>query len=152
MKPDTTLTIVFLSAIVLLSFHMSQDIVYGYDPSGPTNLIGILILAVLLYATLALSGRRSGYMILLLGSFAAIMMPVIHTSGPGVREEVVKSGGGLFFLWTLVALGVSGSVSFILSLQGLWRLERSVGGFLLWTLVTVVVGGALFGSLIFFGR
>jgi hypothetical protein len=150
MKSDQTLAVVFLSVVILLSFHMSQDIVYGYDRSGPTNLIGILILAVFLYAALALPGRRSGYMILLLGSFFAIMMPVIHTSGPGVRTEVVKSSGGLFYLWTLIALGVSGAVSFVLSLQGLWRLERNVWRFLLWILVTVAAGGALFGSLIYF--
>lgn len=150
MKPDITLTIVSLSTIILLTFHLSQDIVYGYDPSGPTNLVGILILAVWLYATLALSGRRSGYMILLLGSFIAAVMPVIHTSGPGVRAEVVKSDGGLFFLWTLVALGISGTVLFVLSMQGLWRIERSIRGFLLWILITVVAGGALFGSLVYF--
>ncbi len=152
MKPENTLTTISLSMIVLMTIHMSQDIVYGYDPSGPTNLIGILILAVWLYSALALSGRRSGYMILILGSFIATMMPVIHTSGSGVRAEVVTSGGGLFFLWTLMALGVSGSVSFVLSMQGLWRLERSLWGFLLWSLVTVGAGAALFGSLIYLLR
>ncbi len=152
MKPDTTLTILSLTMIVLLAVHMSQDIVYGYDPSGPANLSGVLILAVWLHAVLALSGRRAGFMILILGSFIAAMMLVIHLSTAGVRAEVVQSDGGLFFLWTLLALGAGGSVSLVLSAQGLWRREGNVGSFLLWSLVTVGVGAVLFGSLIYFRR
>ena len=150
MKPDTTLAIVSVLAVALMAVHLSQDIVFGYDPSGPSNLTGVAILAVWLYAALALSGRRSGYMIRILGSFFAAMMPVIHMSGRGVREEVVTSGGGLFFLWTLMALGVSGGVALVLSLQGLWRLERGVWRAVLWTVVTVAAGAAFFGSLIYF--
>ena len=66
-----------------------------------------------------------------------------------VREEVVQSSGGFFFIWTMLALAMSASVSFLLSIQGMWRIKQSVMGFLLWTLVTVAAGGALFGYLVF---
>jgi len=150
MKPDTTLTILSVLAVVLMAVHLSQDIVFGYDPSGPSNLTGVAILAVWLYAALALSGRRSGYMILVIGSFFAAMMPVIHLSGRGIRAEVLTSAGGPFFLWTMFALGVSGAVALVLSLQGLWRLEGSVWRALLWTVITIVAGAGFFGSLIYF--
>ena len=150
MKPDTTLTILSVLAVVLMAVHLSQDIVFGYDPSGPSNLTGVAILAVWLYAALALSGRRSGYMILVIGSFFAAMMPVIHLSGRGIRAEVLTSAGGPFFLGTMFALGVSGAVALVLSLQGLSRLEGSGWRALLWTVITIVAGAAFFGSLIYF--
>ena len=149
MKPDTTLTLLSLFAIALEAFHLSQDIVYGYDPSGPSNLVGVLILTVWLFATLALSGRRSGYVILILGSLFAALMPVGHMMGSGVRAEVVKSAGGLFYLWTLMALGASGTVAFALSVQGLWRLERSVWRTLLWSALTIAAGAALLAFLLY---
>src|SRR5215468_1451693 len=124
MKSDTTLTITSLLTVVLMSLHLTDDIVRGFEPGGLMNLIGVLILAVWLYATLALAGRRSGYIILLLGSLLAAMMPVLHMSGAGVGGKIAESSGGFFFIWTLMALGVIGIFSLILSARGLWRLRR----------------------------
>lgn len=124
MKPDNTLTITSLLAIVLMTFHLTDDVVRGFEPGGLKNLIGVLILVVWLYATLVLAGQRSGYVILLLASFFAAIMPVVHMSGAGVGGEIAESSGGFFFIWTLIVLGVTGTFSLILSARGLWRLRR----------------------------
>jgi hypothetical protein len=42
-----------------------------------------------------------------------------QTSGAGVGN-VAKSSGGLFFVWTLVALGALATFSFLQSVRGLW--------------------------------
>lgn len=124
MKPETALTAMSLLAIVLMSIHLADDIVRGFEPGGLNNLIGVLILAVWLYATLALAGQRRGYVILLLGSAFAALMPVVHLSGAGVGGKIAASSGGLFFIWTLFALGATGLFSLVLSARGLWSLRR----------------------------
>jgi hypothetical protein len=93
MKTDNILTITSLLAMVLLSLHFTDDVVRGIEPGGLKNLIGVLILAVWLYATLALARRRWGYAILLLGSIFAALMPVVHMSGQGVGGEFAASSG-----------------------------------------------------------
>jgi hypothetical protein len=124
MKPDNTLTITSLLAIVLTTFHLTDDVVRGFEPGGLKNLTGIAILAAWLAATLLLVGRRSGYIVLLLGSLLAIGIPILHLSGKGVGGAIAASPGGYFFIWTLFALGVTGALSLILSARGLWRLRR----------------------------
>ena len=51
-----------------LTFHLTDDIVRGFEPGGLKNIIGVLIMVVWLYGTLVLAERRSGYIIILLGS------------------------------------------------------------------------------------
>ena len=117
MKPSVMLTVASLLSIVLLSLHIAEDIVLGFAPGGLTNLIGIAILAVYLCGTLLLSGRRTGLIIILLGSIVALGMPVIHMTGAGVG--VKRSAGAFFFIWTLYALGVTGTFGVILSARAL---------------------------------
>ena len=124
MKNNVMLTITSLLSILLLSFHITDDIVRGMDKARPANLIVVAILVFLLYGTVMLAGRRPGYIITLLGGIAAAGMPIIHLRGTGI-VNVVKSSGGFFFLWTLFALGVTGVFSIILSVSGLWNLRRS---------------------------
>ena len=38
--------------------------------------------------------------------------------------EIAKSSGAVFFVWTLLALGVCALFSVILSAHGLWKLQR----------------------------
>jgi len=78
------------------------------------------ILAVWLYGTLVLAGKRSGYVIILLASLLGVLVPVIHMKGAGVGGAIAKSSGGFFFIWTLLALGVTALFSVILSVRGLW--------------------------------
>ncbi len=84
----------------------------------------MLILVVWLYGTLVFAERRSGYVIMLLGGLFAAAIPVLHMKGAGVGE-IAKSSGGFFFVWTLLALGVTGTFSFILSAREL--IQRTVG-------------------------
>ena len=125
MSKDTlTLTIMSLPSIVLFTSHLADDIVFGYEPGGLSNLVGgVLITVVLLCGTLVLAGRRSGYIITLLGSLLGSVMPLAHMRGVGlVGGRVANSGGKFFWVWTLIALGVVAFFSLILSVRGLWSL------------------------------
>jgi biotin transporter BioY len=51
--------------------------------------------------------RRSGYVIIFLGSILGAGVPVIHMLGRGVGGEIAKSSGGFFFVWTLSRLACS---------------------------------------------
>ena len=90
-----------------------------------SNLFGVLILVVWLYGTLVLAERRLGYVIILLGSLLGLGVPVIHMMGKGVGVggNIAKSNGAFFFIWTLIALGVTALFSVILSARGLWTLK-----------------------------
>ena len=123
MKHNVVLTITSLLSIVFLSFHQADDIVRGMSPGGLGNLIALPIFVVLLYGTLMLPDRRSGLVIMLLGSLVAAAMPAIHMRGAGVGFGTVRSSG-LFFVWLLFALGATGSLGFILAARGLWNLRR----------------------------
>jgi len=122
MKHNLMLTIASLLSILLLTLHVTDDIVRGISKAEPSN-IALAVLVVLLYGTLALSERRLGYVIMLLVGIFAAGMPVIHMRGVHYAE-IAKSPGGFFFVWTLWALGALGGFTFILSVQGLWSLRR----------------------------
>jgi len=123
LKNNLTLTITSLLSILLAVFHLSDDIVRGFEPGGFRQVTGILMMVVWLYGTLVLSGRRSGYIIILLGSLLGSVMPLAHMRGAGlVGGRVAHSSGMLFWVWTMLTLGVTAFFSFILSVQGLWRL------------------------------
>ena len=126
MKHNLLLTIVSLLSILFATFHLSGDIVYGYEPGTVGNLIFVPIVVVWLYGTLVLAERRSGYIIILLGSLLSLVVPVIHMQGKGVgvASRLANSSGHFFFVWTLIALGVTGLFGVILSVRGLWSLRR----------------------------
>jgi len=63
-RHNVVLTITSLLSIILLTFHLTEDIQAGIAPGGILNMIGVLILVVWLYGTLELAGRRSGYIII----------------------------------------------------------------------------------------
>jgi hypothetical protein len=123
MKHNLTLTIASLLSNLFLTFHLTDDVVRGLEPGGLTNLIPLPIVAVWLYGTLVLAGRRSGYVIILLGSLLGLVVPFVHMMGKGVGE-IAKSSGGFFFVWTLIALGVTSLFSIVLSVRGLWNPAR----------------------------
>jgi hypothetical protein len=121
MKRDVMLTIASLLSILLVTFHVADDIVRGMEPGRLSDLIVVPILVVWLYGTLVLAERRSGYVIILLGSLLGLLVPVIHMKGAGVGGTIAKSSGAFFFIWTLIALGVTSLFSVILSARGLWE-------------------------------
>jgi hypothetical protein len=125
MNPNVMLTITSLLSILFLTFHLADDIVRGFEKGGLSNLVGgVLISVVWLYGTLVLAERRSGYIIMLLGSLLSLGVPVIHMKGKGVgvTSSIGHSSGHFFFVWTLIAIGVLGLFSAILSARGLWSL------------------------------
>jgi hypothetical protein len=81
MKQNVILTIASLLAILFLTFHLTDDIVRGFEPGGFKHISGLVTLVVWLYGTLVLAGRRSGYVITLLGSLLASLMPLAHMGG-----------------------------------------------------------------------
>ena len=124
MKHNLTLTITSLLSILFFAFHWADDIVRGMSPGGISGLGGVLILVVWLYGTLVLAQRRSGYVIMLLGSLGGLAVLVIHMRGAGlVGGRIANSSGVFFWVWTLIALGVTSSFSISLSARGLWSLR-----------------------------
>ena len=125
MKHNVMLTITSLLTLLFLTFHLADDIVRGFEKGGVSNLTAVPICVVWLYGTLVLAERRSGYVIILLGSLLGSFVPVIHFMGAaGVAGgRIANSSGALFFVWTLVALGVTAVFSVILSARGLWSLK-----------------------------
>jgi hypothetical protein len=123
MKHNVMLTVASLLSILFMTFHLTDDIVRGMEKGGASNLVAVPILVVWLYGTLVLAERRSGYVILLLGSFLGLSFPVIHMMGKGVGGNIAKSNGAFFFIWTIIALGVTALFSVILSVRGLWTLQ-----------------------------
>ena len=125
MKDNVMLTITSLLSILFMSFHHADDVVRGMAPGRLSNLVPVLFLLVWLYGTLMLAGRRSGYVIILVASLLASGIPVIHMRGSGlVGGDIANSSGAFFFVWTLIALGVTALFSVILSARGLWSLRR----------------------------
>jgi hypothetical protein len=126
MKHNLILTIASLLSILFVSFHHADDVVRGMAPGRFTNLVPVLFLVAWLYATLALAGRRSGYIIILVASLLAAGLPVVHMTGSGLTGgKIANSSGAFFFVWTLLALGVSTLFSAILSVRELRSLQKA---------------------------
>src|SRR5215471_14024265 len=120
MKQTHMLTTASLLSIFLATFHLAYDIFHGVEKGGVANLTAFPIFVVWLYGTLVLSGRRSGYVIILLGSLLGFVMPVIHMMGAGLAGGRAANSSGLFFwVWTNLALGVTALFSVLLSVRGL---------------------------------
>ncbi len=125
MKHSSMLTIASLLSVLLFSFHLTDDIIRGTEPGGLNNLIGAsIIMVVWLYGALVLAERRSGYIITLLGSLLSFGVAVLHMKGRGVgvASKLATYSGHFRFVWMLIALGVLGLFSAILSARGLWSL------------------------------
>lgn len=129
MKQNLMLPIASLLLILLMTLHLTSDTIHawaGTPEAGGSTLVGVPVLAIWLYGTLLLAERRSGHIIMLIGSLLSIGMPVIHVIGPaGVfRDAIARSSPAFLFVWTLHALGVIGLFCFILAVRGLWSLRR----------------------------
>jgi hypothetical protein len=125
MKANVLLTGASLLSILLCTFHLTDDIVHGWEPGTLPNLYALPIFVLWLYGTLLLRARPSGYIIMLIGSLLSLGIPVIHMSGRGIgtASRVANTSGHHFFVWTLIMLGVSGLFAFVLAVQGLRRRE-----------------------------
>ena len=131
MKRDLPLIVTSLLSTLLLTFHLAQDTLYarpGTDEYLGSTLVAAPVLALFLYGALVLAERRSGYVLMLVESLAALGMPLIHLQGPmgaltrpgrALNGEVATSAGAFLFFWTLMALGVTGTFALLRSLRGL---------------------------------
>lgn len=125
MKHTAMLVISSLLTILLGTFHITDDIIRGFAPGGLSNVWVVLVVTVWLYATLLLAGRRPGYAIILVMSLLSSGIPVIHMMGKrGIAAGIPLSAGAFFFVWTLMALGVTAAFSAVLSVRGLSSLQR----------------------------
>ena len=120
MKENAILLVMSLLSLLLLTLHVTDDIVRGISKAESSN-TALLVLTVLLYGTLVLARRRSGHIIMRLVGLMAAAMPVLHMRGAHY-PEIARSAGGFFFVWTLWALGGLGGCTVILSARGLWNL------------------------------
>lgn len=133
MKHNLMLTVSSLLSILFMTFHLTQDTLHaklGNPEAGGSTLVAVPVLVGWLYGTLVLGERRSGHIIMLIGSILAMGMPVIHVMGPSgiFTREFAKYSGAFMFFWTFFVLGMTGIFSFILSVGGLWRLRRGQPG------------------------
>jgi hypothetical protein len=125
MKQNLSLTVASLLSILFVTLHTADDIVRGMEPGTLFDLIIVPILVLWLYGTLVLARKRSGYVIILLLSLLGMLVPVIHMRGAGVGGAIAASSGAFFFIWTLLALGVTSFFSVILSVRGLFTPRRT---------------------------
>jgi hypothetical protein len=129
MKQNLLLTITSLLTILLMTLHLTSDTIHakvGTPEAGGSTLVAVPVLVLLLYGTLVLGERRSGLIIMLIGSIIGLGMPIIHVMGAGgiFHGQIAKSSPAFLFVWTLHALGVTGMFSLVLSVRALWSLRR----------------------------
>ena len=125
MKDNITLTVTSLLSILFLTFHISEDIIRGFEPGGRRHVFGVLMMVAWLFGTLVLAGRRSGYIIMILGAILGTAVPIVHMSGAGlVGGRIANSSRIFFWVWTLMALEVTAIFCLVLAVRGLWSLRR----------------------------
>lgn len=118
MKPKILLTVASLLSLLLIMFHLTDDVLLQAEGAVKYP-IPVVIFVVWLYGTLMLPDRVLGYIIMLLGGLAAAGMIVLHSHG-----GVVHKTGGFFFVWTMFALSATGWFTVILSARELWLTLR----------------------------
>jgi hypothetical protein len=130
MKQNLMLPIASLLLILLMTLHLTSDTTHaraGTPEAGGSTLVAVPILALWLCGTLLLAERRSGLIIMLIGSLIGIAVPVVHAMSPAgiFHGAIARSNPAFLFVWTLHALGVLGLFAFILAVRGLWTLRRN---------------------------
>jgi hypothetical protein len=125
MNLDRTLITTTLLSALLFALHWSDEITRGLEHAALANLGGIAILVVWLCSA-ALVGRRSGYILTLLGGSFGFLVLIAHMQGAGIIGRRIAGTDGIFFwVLTLIALGTISAFSAILAGVGLWRTLRS---------------------------
>ena len=130
MNHKVLLPVTSLLSTLLMTFHLTSDTLRaraGTPEAGGSTLVLVPVMVLWLYGTLVLAERRSGYVIMLVGSLLGVGMPVLHVMGAGgvFSGQLAKSSADFLFVWTLHALGVIAMFSLILSAHGLWGMQRS---------------------------
>ena len=123
MKENKLLSISSLLSIVLTTFHLAGDYALGIEKTGKAIFVVVPIVVVFLYGVLVLADRWPRYIVILLGSLLGLYAVYIHAKSARIAE-IAQSSGGNFFLWTLIALGVTSLFSVILCGRAMWGLLR----------------------------
>jgi hypothetical protein len=119
MKHNVMLTVASLLTLLFTIIHLTHDVMRQAE-GAVTFPIPVVVFALWLYATLMLSDRISGYIIMLLGGVIGAGMIIIHS-----KAGVVSKSGGFLFVWTLFALSTTGWFTVILAARGIWTTVRS---------------------------
>ena len=130
MKQHRILTVTSLFSAALFSFHWADEIARGIEPGTLSSAGGLLILFVWSYAALMLVARWWGLVVVLAAALLASVVPLLHMQGAGLvgKRIAANSPGAYFWVWTNIALGVSGLVSAALAVQSLWALRQAARG------------------------
>src|ERR1043166_174458 len=87
MNRDRLLTFTSVLLMVLFAFHLTEDIVHGWEPGNINNLIGFTIIAVVyLYGTVVIQNHIVRYIINVLGGILAFGASFLHMSSPHFGE------------------------------------------------------------------
>jgi len=113
-KTNRLLSIASLLLIILLTFHLADDVLLGKDVLDITRLcIYLPMIAIWVYAALLLTDRRLGLIIVLFGSLLGLAVVAIHASGPaGIHGE-------FFHVWLLISIGGTSLFTLALAMSGL---------------------------------
>ncbi len=96
---ETTASVV---SSLLLLLHLAQDLVReAAGPAAPAlgYLVVTALVAGVLYGAVAMSDRRAGHAIVIVGALGGAAMPVLHL------RTTLGSRQDLFFSWTMLTLG-----------------------------------------------
>src|SRR4030095_3728334 len=123
MTYNVMLTVTSLLTILFLTFHVSDEIARGMEVGGLNMVLPVLVLAVCLYRTLVLAGRRSGYIIMLLVAIFGTGIPILHMSGIGLvgGRIAADSSGAFFWAWGNIAMCTISAFSLVLAMLCLWN-------------------------------
>ncbi|MDB4913983.1 MAG: hypothetical protein JWM95_1627 [Gemmatimonadetes bacterium] len=122
MKEKNLLAITSVLSILLLTLHLTDDIVRGWFPRGIPDLVCVLATTLLLYGALVIAERPLGYLIMIVTGLTGAAMPVLHMKELG--GEFAKGNGAFFFIWTVLAVGATGCLTVILAMRGMWSLRQ----------------------------
>ncbi len=127
-----TLTATSLLSIFLMTLHSTDEVLRNEFGSlqGLVTAALVLILIVWLYGiSLVLRERRGGYIISLVISLYISSIALAHMTGDGdVSLSQIAAATGPFFVWVVIALGVTSISSLVLSIYGLRGAGRASGG------------------------
>jgi hypothetical protein len=126
MRHRLTLTITSVLSVLLFTVHWADDVARGIDKGGASAFWALVVLAVFLYGALFLVERRAGLVIILLASALGLGIPVLHMRGIALAGgRFANPSGAFFWVWTLLALGVTAALSVILAGRALWNLRQA---------------------------